>query len=105
MLENFLTNQLNRSETCNDLGSIPVDWEALHLECKHWTDATLELRLEVRDRVICRCLATRHGLVFLDDSGPDWAQELLEEAAEEWRRRLPVVHLPLSLFTWTPLPP
>jgi len=105
MLENGLTNQLNRNETKSERGHELLNWEALHLERKFWTDATLELRLEVRDRVICRSLATRNGMVFLGDCGPEWAQELLEEAAQEWRRRLPVVQLPLSLFTWTPSPP
>jgi hypothetical protein len=105
MLDNGWIDLPTRDEAHPVPGTDSLEWEALHLERKFWTDATLELRLEVRDVVICRSLATRHGMVFLGDRGPEWAQELLEEAAQEWRRRLPVVQLPLSLFTWTPSSP
>lgn len=100
MLDISLTNRLNNFETspADDRDALP--WEELHLERKHWTDATLELRLEQRGTVIARCLATRHDQLFLDGKAPDEARALLLEAAAEWRRHLPPfdppAHTPLG---------
>lgn len=101
MLDMTLTNRLNKNETSPPLDNASLPWDEIHLERKHWTDASLELRLEHGGAVVARCLATRHDQLFLDGAAPDWARTLLLEAAAEWRRHLPPFDPPsLAPLSW-----
>ena len=73
--------------------SSPVPrWEELRLESRAWTlfwnAQVLELRLERAGALVCSALATPGSFLVHEAAAPQWARELVEEAAMEWRRGL-----------------
>jgi hypothetical protein len=68
--------------------SMPA-WPSLQLHRRFWAEGdALELCLDVDGEAVSRALATRDGPFLFGPTGPAWARELAQEAANEWRSDL-----------------
>lgn len=68
--------------------SMPA-WPSLQLHRRFWAEGdALELRLDADGEAVSRALATRDGQFLFGPTGPSWARELAQEAANEWRADL-----------------